>query len=172
MFLRDLQLSDLEKRVTWLSSPEITHFFTNLATNPINMTAMQEWYQKVSKNTNRELHFAVFTQEDNHIGGAQLKEIDWRNRSAEFGIFIGEKSEWGKGYGTEATELLVRFGFMSLNLHRIWLRVDAENLGAQKCYKKVGFIKEGLFRDEVYREGSYHDSVIMSILKDEYQPHF
>ena len=172
LFLRDLQFNDLEKRVSWLSDPKITHFFTNLATSPITITSMQEWYQKASKNTNHELHFAIITNDGNHIGGSQLKEIDWRNRSAEFGIFIGEKNEWGKGYGTEATKLLIKFGFMSLNLHRIWLRVDADNLAAQKCYEKVGFIKEGIFRDEVYREGNYHDSVVMSILKYEYNPNF
>ena len=80
------------------------------------------------------------------------------------GIFIGDKNEWGKGYGTDATKSLIRFGFNELNLHRIWLRVDRNNSAALKCYQKAGLVQEGVFREDVYRNGCFHDTIVMSIL--------
>lgn len=164
LFIKGLEQDDLIDRHQWLNDPEVTKFFTNLSSIPISKTELATWYENVSHKKSQELHFSIFSGESKHIGGAQLKSIDWKNRSAELGIFIGEKSEWGKGYGTEATNLLTHYGFNELNLHRIWLRVDSDNLVALKCYQKAGFSQEGIFREEVYREGAFHNSIVMSIL--------
>ncbi len=76
------------------------------------------------------------------IGNCGFFDINWRIRSAEVGLFIGEKSCWNKGYGTEVMRLLLQHGFGTLNLNRIFLRVDAENLGGIRAYEKAGFIQE------------------------------
>ena len=101
------------------------------------------------------------------VGDCGFHIIDWRNRSAEFGIVIGEKRFWNQGYGTEAVNLLVRFGFQTLNLHRIMLRVDANNPRAIRAYEKAGFIHEGRLRDAEFKDGKYHDLLLMSILDHE-----
>jgi Acetyltransferases, including N-acetylases of ribosomal proteins len=169
VIIKGLEQADLKERHIWLNDPEVTKYFTNLGTIPLSETDLAKWYESIGNKKSHELHFSIFTAEFKHIGGAQLKSIDWKNRNAELGIFIGEKDEWGKGYSTETTHLLIDYGFNTLNMHRIWLRLDIENLAALKCYQKAGFIQEGVFREEVYRDGSFHDTIVMSILGNEYQ---
>ncbi len=168
VILRGVEPEDLPDRHRWLNDREVTHFFTTLGSYHLSLEQLQKWLDECSRRHN-ELHFSIDTAAGKHIGGAQLKGIDWRNRHAELGIFIGEKEEWGKGYCSEAVALLLHYAFDTLNLHRIWLRVDAENTGAIRCYEKAGFSREGVFREEVYREGKYNDTLILSILEREYR---
>lgn len=112
--------------------------------------------------------FAVARQQDDAlVGEVVLNEIEGRNRSANFRIFI-DGSYTGNGYGTEATVLLLGYGFGMLNLHRIELDVYTINPRAIHVYEKVGFVKEGIKRQNWYYDHQYYDSIIMSILKDEY----
>ena len=86
------------------------------------------------------------------------------------GLFIGDKSCWNKGYGTEVMRLLLQHGFGTLNLNRIFLRVDTENLGGIRAYEKAGFVQEARLRQADYREGRYCDDLIMSVLRSEWTP--
>jgi RimJ/RimL family protein N-acetyltransferase len=81
---------------------------------------------------------------------------------------IGEKDTWGKGYGFEASILILKYAFHELNLNRIFLTVREDNINAIKLYKKVGFKEEGLLRQQVYNNNKYINMIIMSILKDEF----
>src|SRR5690606_35029269 len=81
------------------------------------------------------------------IGITSLIHMDTKNRNAECIIDIGEKDYWGKGYGQEALSLLLDFGFLELNLHRISLRVFSFNQRAVNLYKRIGFIEEGISRE-------------------------
>jgi diamine N-acetyltransferase len=85
------------------------------------------------------------------------------------GIFIGEKNQWSQGYGREAIGLLLGYGFNELNLHRIYLRVDASNTQGIRCYIHCGFVEEGRLRDNTYHQGQFEDQLIMSVLRPEYQ---
>ncbi len=85
------------------------------------------------------------------------------------GIVIGEKTYWNKGYGTEVIGLLLRHGFTTLNLHRIYLRVFQNNKRAIRAYEKAGFIHEGRQRQAEFQDGKYLDVILMSVLKDEWK---
>ena len=87
---------------------------------------------------------------------------------AEFGIFLGGPDEWGKGYGQEATRLVVGWGFEALALNRIWLHVHADNERGIHAYEKVGFRTEGLLRQPAWREGRFVDVVSMAVLREEW----
>lgn len=165
--LRGLEATDLPDRQRWLNDPEVTRYFTNLGATPLTSHQLLQWYQ--SLNPNSEIHFAVYTLGSIHIGGAQLKSIDWKNRHAELGLFIGEPQFRGRGLGQQITRLLTGYGFDTLNLHRIWLRVDEANQAAVHCYCKCGFQEEGRFRDEVFRDGTYHSTIFMSFLANEWR---
>src|SRR5206468_7752591 len=78
---------------------------------------------------------------------------------------------WGKGYGTEATRLMVQYAFDTLNLNRVWLHVLEYNERGIRCYEKVGFKKEGLLRQEHFRDGRYWDTHLVAILRDEWLAH-
>jgi RimJ/RimL family protein N-acetyltransferase len=100
---------------------------------------------------------------------AGLFHLEWTNRSAEFGIFIGDKSLWDKGYGTEVLQVFLQHAFDTLNLNRIYLRVFATNARARRSYEKVGLAAEGTMRQAVFRNGQYIDVHVMSILSSEWR---
>jgi RimJ/RimL family protein N-acetyltransferase len=108
-------------------------------------------------------------ESDKLIGGTGLHDLDWTNRHSGFGIFIGDKEEWGKGYGTQATQLVIDFAFARLNLHRVWLHVYEYNERGIRAYEKVGFQKEGILRQSRYFDGKYWDTIVMSILRPEWE---
>jgi RimJ/RimL family protein N-acetyltransferase len=82
---------------------------------------------------------------------------------------IGEKDYWNRGYGREVMKLMLRHGFNTLNLHRIWLRVFEHNVRGIRAYEHAGFIHEGRLRQVAFREGRYYDLMVMSVLRPEWQ---
>lgn len=103
------------------------------------------------------------------VGIISLINIDYKNRSAECIIDIGVKSIWGKGIGKSAISLILEFAFNELNLHRVYLQVYSFNERALNLYQKMGFVMEGRLRQTLYRFGIWHDTILMSILKSEYE---
>jgi RimJ/RimL family protein N-acetyltransferase len=106
--------------------------------------------------------------EGQHIGGAGFGFINGRNASAEVGLFIGLPELWDRGLGYDVLQSLLRFGFEQMNLHRICLRVFAENKRAVRLYEKLGFQHEGCWRQAEFRHGRYQDILWMSILREEW----
>lgn len=115
--------------------------------------------------------YAIVTRDDPDriVGEVVLNEIDVVNRSANFRIALLSPLDAGKGYGTQATRLMVAFGFERLALHRIELEVFAFNPRAIRVYEKAGFVREGVRRDALWWNGEFHDAVIMAILRPEYE---
>lgn len=105
-----------------------------------------------------------------YVGEAVLKDIDGVNRTAGFRIALAGQVHFGKGYGTEATRLLIDHGMRTLRLHRIELEVYDFNPRAQRVYEKVGFVREGVRRDVLLWDGVYHSAIVMGLLEHEYQP--
>jgi RimJ/RimL family protein N-acetyltransferase len=85
------------------------------------------------------------------------------------GVGIGEPQYRGKGYGTEATQLLLKYAFHEINLHRVQLTVFAYNLSAIAVYEKLGFVKEGVMRERLHRDGQRHDVLLYSLLRHEWE---
>ncbi|ASJ55813.1 GNAT family N-acetyltransferase [Brevibacillus formosus] len=108
-------------------------------------------------------------ENDQVIGDIQIGDIDPKNRSAFIRISIDQNAYQGKGYGSEALLLMLDYGFGILNLHRIELNVFAFNERAIHTYEKLGFQREGVQRQALYYNHAYHDSILMSMLADEYR---
>jgi RimJ/RimL family protein N-acetyltransferase len=104
-----------------------------------------------------------------HIGSCGLHSVEQVHNVAEFGIMIGEKEYWHKGLAREAAKLVLKHGFENLNLNRIYLYVFATNPRAIKAYEAVGFAKEGVLRQGVYKNGRYIDLIVMSVLHSEWK---
>lgn len=98
------------------------------------------------------------------VGSVYLRDIDRRHSKAEYGIFIGGEGARGKGYGTMAARLMIRYAFREMGLHRLFLRVFADNARAIRSYEKAGFEREAYLREDVCIEGQYRDMVLMGIL--------
>ena len=164
--LRAIERDDLPRYVAWLNDPEISYHLATFL--PFNLEDEIDWYDR-QRNDGSTQNFAIMLNDGaQHIGAIGLMGIDHREQRAELGIFIGDKSQWGQGYGREAIRLLLAFGFSELNLHRIFLRVDASHTPAIRCYVRSGFIEEGRLRDGVYRHGHFEDVLIMSVLRPEF----
>jgi len=167
--LRPIEREDLPRFVEWFSDPEVRrHLLVYL---PFSLAQEERWFEGLQERLQRqeEVLLAIETADGVHIGNVGLYAIDWKNRNAELGIAIGEKACWGQGYGADAIRTLLGLAFREMNLHRVFLRVDADNVRGIHCYEKDGFRREGTLREVVFREGTYHDQYIMGILKQEFE---
>lgn len=161
VYLRLMTEEDTDLIVSWRNKEIVrkNFIFQELFTKEIH----EEWISTMI-NTGKVVQMIICEKSlDKPIGTTYLRDIDVRHNKAEFGIFIGEESALGKGYGTEAAKLMVDYGFRKLNLHRIFLRVFAENLVAIRSYEKVGFVKEGVLNGDVCIDGEYRDLIWMAI---------
>ncbi|HSJ53585.1 MAG TPA: GNAT family protein [Anaerolineae bacterium] len=164
VILRAIERSDLPNYVRWLNDPAVLHYFGRF--KPLSLMQEEQWYEKMLEDSTA-LNVAV-ELEGRHVGGAGLVLIDGRVGSAEVGLFIGLPELWDQGLGLDVLRTLLRFGFEQLNLHRISLRVFAENERAIHLYEKVGFRHEGRWREADFRHGRFHDILWMSILSREW----
>lgn len=168
--LRSAERSDLPRFVEWLNDPEVTAGLSMVL--PLSQVDEETWFDQMMKSPPDQHTLVIEAHQETSwvpLGNCSFMHIDYRNRNAEIGIFIGRKDLWNLGYGTETMRLMLKHGFNTLNLHRIYLRVFASNTRAVRAYEKAGFVHEGRLRDAEYRDGSYADVLIMSVLKQEWK---
>ncbi len=138
-------------------------------------TSLEDQREKL-ENARRDKNTILFTicdrQTDQAIGQTAFHRIDWLGRMAIFYIAIAESRNWSKGYGSEATGIMVRYAFATLNLNRLQLHVLCKNDRAVKVYEKAGFRIEGTLRKAMYFENEYHDFYVMGILREEWEKTF
>ena len=166
--LRAVEREDLPDLARWAQDWEVMHFRGGYLPWPQEET--ERWYERVldAQRNRREFRYAIEDEEGKLVGTVALEDIDWKNRSAELDIGIGEKDHWGKGYGTEAITAILDFAFRGLNLHRVWLTTSDFNRRAVRCYEKCGFRHEGRAREALFQDGRYHDVLFMGILQEEF----
>ena len=124
-------------------------------------------------NQKKEDHSTIFfticsIEPDQALGCTALVRIDWIGRMATFYLAIAEKDKWSKGFGKETTQLMIDYGFATLNLNRIQLHVSVKNKHAVELYKKVGFSIEGTLRQAMFHHNRYDDFYLMALLKEEW----
>lgn len=130
VILRPIVEEDWALRFKWLSDPEINATLPSGNGLPLTPNTIRERTRKYAASNNESVYFTIVSEDAVLIRNVQLFKINPWNRNAELGLWIGETSAWGKGYGTEVTEMLVQFAFNRLNLHKVYLTVDSDNLGA------------------------------------------
>lgn len=168
IYLRPAERSDLELFVRWFADGEMTRHL--MARAPFSMAMEEKWFERmVERQGVTDYHFVICMLADGRpIGTVGLHNLDLENGSAAYGISIGEKAEWDKGYGTEALAAISDFGFGQLRLERIWLEVYAPNARARRSYEKAGFVVEGTLRRSHFQDGEHLDVLMMSQLREEW----
>jgi len=166
VYLRPLERTDADVLLPWVNDPEVTR--TLLLHRPMNREAEIEFIDRAAKSEHDVVAGIVEKSTDQLIGATGLTQIDVRNRHCQFGIFIGAKDLWSKGYGTEAARLITGYAFDTLNMNRVWLHVSDNNTAGIRAYEKIGYRKEGVLRQAMYREGRYWDIISMAILLEEW----
>ena len=165
LYLSPRSIEDAETYVKWLNDFDITDY-TNRSAILMDIETEKEY---LSNRKDNSMGFVIVRSEnDEMIGSIGFDKIDYLNRIATFGIMIGEQENREKGYGTEAINLLLDYGFNYLNLNNINLYVMEFNPRAIACYKKCGFKEMGRIRKSAFINGKYYDRLYMDILKEEF----
>ena len=170
VYLRAFELEDYKKINEWRRDKEIT---AQTSGNVLFISSEREkkWIEDKIFNDESELYLAICLREsDEMIGYLGIININWRNRNAEWGgIIIGGKDLWSQGYATEAARLMLEHVFFELGLHRFYGFWLEENAASIRMGEKLGFKREGTLRDSVFKNNRFHNQVLLSLLKKEFE---
>jgi RimJ/RimL family protein N-acetyltransferase len=157
----------------YLSDPRVRRGL-GIGRFPFNEHGERKWIETRSEppqfDAVKDISFVVGLKgEEVLIGGTGLHQVQWLHRNAEWGIYIGRPELWGTGYGREMAGAMLRYAFGTLNLHRVSLRVNADNAGGIRAYEAAGFRREGVLRQAIWVDGVYVDQLVMAVLREEWR---
>lgn len=166
--LKPLSKENITPFFTWLRDEEVIKYSLTSFQKMVSEDDIKSWFSNLLSNR-KDYTLGIYLSIDGTlVGYAGICNISTINKNGEYFIFIGDKSQWGNGIGTITTQKVVKYGFENLDLNRIMLTVSEPNVGGIRAYEKAGFKFEGRLRQSCFRDGEYHDKLIMSILKHEY----
>jgi RimJ/RimL family protein N-acetyltransferase len=164
VFLRALDSHDIDQTLRWHNDPEL---YSNLVGGfrHVSATAERAWLSERSEFSMRDVSLAIcLTADRSHIGNAYIREIDWVSRTAEAELFIGPPEHRGKGNGGTSLALLQQHARSDLGLRRLSAFVLSENTRSVALFLSGGFRKEGLLREQAFKDGKYRDVVCLGWL--------
>ena len=152
--------------VDWLNDPDVYRYLETGGNYTLDL--LKTYLLDVEK---KDILFWGIHLKDSllHIGNIKIDPVNFKNGTAEYGIMMGRKSEWGKGYAKEATLAIIEFCFKEMRLRKITLGVIADNKVACYLYKKIGFETEGVYKNHCFVEGEYCDGIRMAIFNPDLQ---
>ena len=163
IYLRLMTYDDTDLIVAWRNSDGVRKNFIYQA---LFTRENHENWMKTMVETGKVVQMIICdSASDEPLGSVYIRDIDRHHNKAEYGIFIGEPDARGRGVGTAAAKLMLRYCFEEEGLHRVYLRAFSDNIQAIKSYEKAGFVREGLLRDDVCIEGQYRDIVWMAAIR-------
>lgn len=162
--IRKFDKSDINNKVKWINDSANNKFLHYDI--PIEVSKTEKWYDLNSKR--RDRFDAIIEYNGIPCGITGLLSIDTRNKKAEYYIVMGERSLKGKGIATEATKLILEYSFFELNLNKVYLFTEIDNILAQKLFYKVGFKKEGYLHQDLFHNGKYLDRFVYGITKSDF----
>ncbi|MFT4416151.1 GNAT family N-acetyltransferase [Fredinandcohnia humi] len=167
VYLRRIEQDDVDYFLRAVSNPEIrrltgtTTFFTR--------RKIESFIENIAKDSSRIDLLIADQENDLVIGDLAIVDIDHQQRNGSFRIAITDDNYLSKGYGSDALKLIIDYMFNTLNLRRIGINVYAYNARAIRAYEKLGFVQEGVLREELYYDGKYYDNILMGLLRNEYK---
>lgn len=165
IFLRPITREDTDLIVFWRNQDAVRK---NFIYQEIFTPQSHEHWLNTMVDTGKVVQMIICDSEDERpVGSVYIRDIDNRHHKGEYGIFIGEDAARGRGIGTQAAKLMIEYAFVHLKLHRLFLRVFADNDRAIRSYEKAGFVKEAYLKDDVLIDGQYRDIILMAVLNPE-----
>ena len=167
-YLRELTEHDVtEEYAGWLNDPVVNQY---LETRQVTLEGLRSYVQQKSRSAGAIL-FGIFWKENGkHIGNVKLEPVDRKRKAATLGLLIGNRDYWGKGAGTEATNLATRYAFDVLGMREINLGVIATNAAAIRVYKKCGFRVEKVRKNAKEHNGMKYDAIYMKKCRRSHKP--
>jgi len=161
--LRPMEREDIERLWEFAQDLDLG-LLTGADARPVSRSTIERIYEDHWSGTDpNQIRWAIESHEV-VIGGVELAPIDWRSRSAELAVWIGDKVSRQHGFGTDAMRLALNYAFNLLGLNRVSYHIPVPNEAALHAYRKIGFQEEGRLREAVYRDGEYHDLIVLGIL--------
>ena len=168
IYVRGFERSDLSGDYrNWINDVEVTHYL-KVGTYPQTDDDLVAYFEKEIDSSNSVLFAIIEKESGKHIGNSHIYDIDWVHRSAFRAVVIGDKSCWGKGYAFNCMQMMNLYAFEFLNLNKLISSTCSSNLAIQILNEKLGCTREGVGRQEVFRDGQYYDRIYWGILKSEY----
>ncbi len=168
IYLRPMEISDLDgEYLQWVNDPEVRESLHTLRF-PTTRSQLMEYIERQNRDVSIIFLAVVHKKTGKHIGNVKIGPIEWVDRRAEYGRLIGDKDCRGKGIGTEMVALILEYGFLMLNLHKMSTSAMANNIASIRSNEKNGLMRSGLRKEHRYYKGQYVDVVEMGILKKDY----
>lgn len=168
LYLRSIRKSDLKGNYAqWFNDQKVCKSNSH-GYFPSDAKKMEDYIERVNSGDSNLVLAIIFNKNKKHIGNISLQNINWVARSAEYAIIIGEKRFWGRSLAREASDLILRHGFLVLNLNRIYCGTPEDNIPMQKLALSLGMKKEGVRRQAFFKHGSYKDMFEYGVLRPEY----
>jgi RimJ/RimL family protein N-acetyltransferase len=159
---------DLPYFVKWINDQETLQLIGSYL--PVTIKDEAQWIEGLSNKNHTDIQLAIVASEGNLIGSMGIHGIDWKNRIARTGAFIGDKNYWGRGYGTEAKMLLLNYAFNTLNLRKIYSSAIENNKRSIAYQMKCGHKIEGRRVKQHYKKGRYWDEIMTAVFKKDWLP--
>lgn len=163
--IRKFEDRDVENKVRWINDPR-NHTYLHYDL-PLEVEKTRKWFQSIKDRTDR--YDAVIEADGVAVGLIGLLGIDMRNRKAEYYVCLGEQAYRGKGIAGEATKLLLKYAFVDLNINKVYLYTEYDNLKARRLFEKAGFIQEGLLKEDLIYNGRRVDRYVYGYTKQAYE---
>jgi len=167
LILKNLINNDVnEIYLRWLFTPEINQHMEVRFTAPSSLIELSRFVEGLNSSSDNLL-LGIFLRHDmRHIGNIKIGPISRHHKSAEIGIMIGDKNEWGKGYASEAIVAVKEYAFKNLSLIKLTAGCYAENIGSLRAFIKAGFVEEGRKISQYVVDGKRQDGLILGIVND------
>ena len=166
---------DPEIEAKWTHDSDFMRLMEINPARPMSAAMLKKQYEKIEKQIEDDKDFFYFAirarEEDRLLGKAMIQRIEWTNGNAFIQLGIGSAEDRGKGFGTQALNILLRFAFAELNLFRLSARVPEYNEAALALFKKLGFLEEVRHRQALDRDGRRWDLMVFGLLNSEWQNH-
>ncbi|MBI4160804.1 MAG: GNAT family N-acetyltransferase [Candidatus Yanofskybacteria bacterium] len=159
--MRPLKLADADHIITWVNDPDVVKNLQHFNKKFTKKDEL-EYVKKILKSKN-DFVFSFFNKSGKYVGQGGIHQISWENKLGRLSLII-KREHWNKGYAQEIIPALIHYAFKKLGLHKIWLMHWKENKKAEHLYKKLGFKKEGVLKDEYFWQGKYHDMTRMAVI--------
>ncbi len=167
--LRAVDEIDVDNILTWVNDPGVVGNLATFAGAPLTRADELAWVRKVRTSNDDRVFTVTDAHDDRYLGQVGLHQIFWRSRVARAAAIVSNKSDHGRGYGSAAIAALLDVAFHELELHKVWLMVFRTNERSLRTWRRLGFLDEGVLRDEYFHEGAWHDMVRLGLLRHEWR---
>ena len=167
--LRPLALTDVDSMMTWVNDPEIVGNFAAFAGKPFTRADEVAYVTRLLASTSEKVFAIEERASGRYLGNVGIHQIHDPSKVGRLACIVGSRADMGKGHGSAAIRLVLDWAFFERGLHKVWLMAFRTNVRALRTYARIGFVEEGVLREEYFHKAGWHDMVRMGLLDREWR---